>query len=292
MRRFTGQEARALSALKKWNTTDTRGLILGSLRSALEAQPGEDWAPILQNLETTGMIRATSKHVFFTNQGYQLMYPERTKMSGGGGMAVSQEHKRATRYKYLKALYEGTDGNELTYVDMFEIGRSVGLDQEATVATYEYLKNEGLAEAVALGGIIKITHSGVKEYEESLQNPDRPTQHFPSLNIVNNILRVEGSVAGSQIQQGSPHATINSQQEIDTEAVRHWLETLLSKLPEMELQAAQHQQILDSVDTIKALLQTRTPNRSFILQALGSIKATIENVAGNVAAALILGMPK
>jgi len=194
--------------------------------------------------------------------------------------------------RFLRALYEETGGDEQALVNMLDIGNKIGVDQETARVTSDYLSNEGLIEAVLLGGIIKISHLGVKEYEDSFSHPDAPTTHFLPVNIVNNVISVQGNVSGSQVQQSSPNAQIHVQNVLDLDRVKEWISELSAQIAAIGLEGSQQTAVVEEIETIKALLATSRPNNGFIRSALGSIKTVLENVAGNVIAALILSMPK
>ena len=65
---------------------------------------------------------------------------------------------------------------------------------------------------------MQITHAGIKEMEQSRQDPHEPTQHFPPAVSVMNF---HGPVIGSPIQSGSPGAHQEvSMGDLDLGAVR------------------------------------------------------------------------
>ena len=74
------------------------------------------------------------------------------------------------RSDFLKKLYEFSDGTETKFLSMWEIGDQLGFDRDLTIFIVQYLKAEGLIQFRALGGIISITHYGIKEAERSLNN--------------------------------------------------------------------------------------------------------------------------
>ena len=97
-------------------------------------------------------------------------------------MVNQLEEKRKNRFRLLQALYEKTDGvPERHLLDIRDIGKELGIDPDIALDTFEYLKGEGLAKWMAIGGIGTITHWGIKEVEDALDN--QPTAHFPA-NIV------------------------------------------------------------------------------------------------------------
>ncbi|MPQ57197.1 hypothetical protein [Duganella sp. FT27W] len=102
--------------------------------------------------------------------------------------------KQKNRFILLHKLYELTDGvAERHSIDIREIGVQLGMTSDLALNTFEYLKGEGLAKWMALGGYGTITHWGIKEVEDALVQ--RPTAHFPA-NII--------------ILTNSPGATINA----------------------------------------------------------------------------------
>lgn len=118
------------------------------------------------------------------------------------------EEKKRNRFLLLRKLYDLTRGvPERHLINIRQIGPDIGLDPEEALNTFEYLKGEGLAKWMALGGVGTITHWGVKEVEEALEG--RETGHFPS-----NIVIITGSpganvVAGSGITVSQNNVTIH-----------------------------------------------------------------------------------
>ncbi len=207
-------------------------------------------------------------------------------------MTWTLDQKKAARFKFLQALYEETDGSEDAILSMFDIGEKIGIDRESTDKIFGYLQSEGLVKAGALGGIIQITHYGVTEYEEAIENPDNETQYFPPVGIVNNI-NISGSVVGSQIMQGSTNSQQQQIQTGDFLELRQWLQDLEGKIDGLKLDAQQHAEMVEELDTIKALLGTAKPKRSFLTEGLNTIRSILEGVAGSaLATALIASIPQ
>lgn len=81
---------------------------------------------------------------------------------------------RAQRFGFLCAVYDETDGTTERMVQMNEIGAKVGFD-DLTEKNVTYLIGEGLLKWAAMGGLIELTHWGLKEVEEVLSAPDQPS---------------------------------------------------------------------------------------------------------------------
>lgn len=57
---------------------------------------------------------------------------------------TSLEDKKRRRLEYMNALYEATDGSQMVFVDMWELGTELGWERPSTDVTVEYLRAEGL----------------------------------------------------------------------------------------------------------------------------------------------------
>src|ERR1700674_1281967 len=84
--------------------------------------------------------------------------------------------KQKKRYALLRKIYELTEGVESRIV---ELECPETLDLGEVLSIIDYLSAEGLV--VQLSGnapLVQISHRGVVEVEESVTNPNRPTEHF------------------------------------------------------------------------------------------------------------------
>lgn len=117
----------------------------------------------------------------------------------------------------LRKFYEITRGHAGHYnINLWEVGKDLGLDRDTTAATYDYLRGEGLLKSMTIGGGATITHEGVKEVENAEENPQEPTMHFPafivnitdkSLAIHDDHIEVRGDVIGSALGRGAESKT-------------------------------------------------------------------------------------
>lgn len=121
-------------------------------------------------------------------------------MPEGSAPILSIRKKRERRAAFMNRLYEVTDGNRLAHINFRTIGQAFGWSETDAAAVAQYLVDEGLAEWVALGGSLGITHVGVVEVEELASAPDRPTLHFEPVTNIHVV--VHGDNLG-QIQAGT-----------------------------------------------------------------------------------------
>ena len=131
---------------------------------------------------------------------------------------MSLEQKKKNRFLFLNCLYESSNGDTGAVFNMWEVGSELKLDRNETSQIVDYLIGENLIESRALGGGISLTHWGVKEVEQAIENPSKPTEHFLPLNIIN-----IGTMTNSTLQQGTTNSTIkftyNTQTAVDSEKI-------------------------------------------------------------------------
>lgn len=110
---------------------------------------------------------------------------------------MSLEEKKAARFKLLRALYEFSGGDQFKWAPLSDLGALAGLNEAQADLASEYLKSEGLLEYMAFGPLVGITHRGVKEVEDALEHPDRPTRYFSPVSVMN-----VGVMIGSTVHAG------------------------------------------------------------------------------------------
>lgn len=195
------------------------------------------------------------------------------------------EEMRKARFRFLLRLYTVTGGDELRVANMFDLGKDIGLSPDQTTGVYQYLRGEGLVKARGIGGLIGLTHEGVVEIENSISNPQQPTQHFPAMSLV-----VVGQMIGSQIQQvvGPVTQTALIQTERLNE-LREILAGLEASVAELGIEPKRQSDLLAEIRTLNAQLQSSKPETSVIMRGLASIRRILEGAAGSALGGVILG---
>jgi hypothetical protein len=82
------------------------------------------------------------------------------------------EQKKAQRDRYLKRLYDFSDGNVLRDVPHAVIGQALGWDDDTSDRVTAYLKNDGLIDFPAMGKV-RLTHKGIKHVEKAMSGAPR-----------------------------------------------------------------------------------------------------------------------
>ncbi len=195
---------------------------------------------------------------------------------------IDINRKKELRYLFLQRLYELTDGSELKRVAKDDVVKGFDVTPQEANDVWKYLKGEYLADPVNMA--VSITHAGVREIERALSEPDKPTQYFPPVNIIN-VHQMHGSV----IQQG----TTNSSQTVqisntDKIAIDEFLDKLKNALPELKLEKATNSEVSADIATIEAQVGSERPKAGIIKESLLSIQRALEGAAGAILAQQLL----
>jgi hypothetical protein len=167
---------------------------------------------------------------------------------------------------------------------MWEVGNELNLERAETSRIVDYLIGEHLIEPVALGGIIGLTHWGVKEVEEAHENPEKPTEHFLPINIIN-----VGSMNNSTLQQGTNYSTINFQLDesktIDLETI---IKSLNSIQKSLNISTDLQKELISEIQTLESQRKSPRPKGIIISESLKSIKTILEGATSNIMVPIII----
>jgi len=192
--------------------------------------------------------------------------------------------KKRNRFLFLELLYKESNGNTSARFDMWEVGNELNLERAETSRIVDYLIGEHLIEPVALGGIIGLTHWGVKEVEEAHENPEKPTEHFLPINIIN-----VGSMNNSTLQQGTNYSTINFQLDesktIDLETI---IKSLNSIQKSLNISTDLQKELISEIQTLESQRKSPRPKGIIISESLKSIKTILEGATSNIMVPIII----
>jgi len=233
---------------------------------------------ITQELVKLDLITGNQMFVAPTKKAEEIIYWEKNMSIADENYSI--EERKAARFKLLDKVYKETNGHQGTFVNIQEIGTSLGFSNYLTRITYDYLSGENLLEARALGGIVSLTHYGIIEYESAIENPSAQTTYFPPVNVINNILSVN-TMINSQVQLASNNSSQTQTNEFDKDKIMNWILKLEETIKAENIKIEQN--ILDEVDSIKAILSTKNPKVNFIKESLGIIQNFLVGIASNYA---------
>lgn len=191
---------------------------------------------------------------------------------------VSLEEKQKSRFKMLQKIFDITGDDEYEWIDVWKIGEELGFDRAMTEQTAQYLSAEGLIAFRGLGGVIGITHYGIKQIEQALENPSKASRYFPPVNIIN-----INKMSNSQIQQGNIESSQIQNINIESPArIREFIERLKVELETLPIKNSQKEEIRVDIMTVEGQLKKRTPNKTILSESLKSIRTILEGISSNV----------
>lgn len=210
--------------------------------------------------------------------------------------------KKVARLKFLRSLYDSLKGEAGPTLDYREVGEDVGLSAQDSAQVMRYLADEGLLESVTLGGGITITHAGVLEIEAGMEEPSKPTEHFPpAANVF--IVHNHAPVTNSPMVIGSPGATVTNNvttamhelvDKVDAlEEASTQLWEILRRLRKVELQVDKLKSLKDIVDEMEVERFVRDlgqAKRQAVVEILAkAAPALLQLLSGDVLSGIVTG---
>lgn len=186
--------------------------------------------------------------------------------------------KDRKRYEVLRWIYDefNRTGNSFVNLDdLIQDGWETDMKREKERELIEissYLSGEGLVgRKNDTGMLIMLTHQGIKEIENSIRNPQTPTEHF-SVPVIQTFNNTFNAPIGA-FQQGNQNVA-NVQQNFGskTEEVINLLSELRNHISDERKQEG-----LDYIDGIEAEVISEKPSESRIRLFLNGLGETVKN---------------
>jgi hypothetical protein len=196
------------------------------------------------------------------------------------------EEKQQQRYLVLSKLYDLTDGRSGRRVGSDKLWEATGLSETTFRDVVQYLKGEDLLKTSNL--VIELTHSGLVEYERSLEKPDVPTEHFP-VQVIQQFNAPVGAVLTGA------HATANIIQNVGSNA-GEMLQLLAQLRRDIEITLPQAEQVeaLELVEGIEEEARSEKPRTARVkafLKGLGNFALSTASNALATTIAQQFGLP-
>ena len=194
--------------------------------------------------------------------------------------------KKKDRFKFLKAIYDAVDGEQDSIIDGSTIGKKLVFERNYTKNIFYYLQEEGLIEGMGAGFHLSITHYGIREVEQSLSEPEKPTEHFLPLNQYNTINI--NNMNGGSFQQATVNSNINivsNDAIVDIESYIEKIRRFVNDdIEDEELRA----ELLADVETISQQSKSPKPKKAILKATLDSIKDILVGSLGGVIGTLAI----
>jgi hypothetical protein len=208
-----------------------------------------------------------------------------------GAVLSSVEERRAVRLRVMNTIYEASGASEAAIVSGPQLLEDLGLTDDDLADACKYLEGERLIKCHYTGWghrtpyHMQITHSGIKEMEQSHQAPGKPTQHFPPLSVV----YVQGNMVGSVVQSGSPgaHQEVTFG-DLDLGAVNKFLGEYDARASELNLPSPQAEELAADIATVRTQVESPRPKKNIVIESLRSARTILELTAGSAAAVGLL----
>jgi hypothetical protein len=134
-----------------------------------------------------------------------------------------------------------------------------------------------------LGGTIQLTHWGLKEVEDAIENPDQPTPHFP-INIIN-----IGSMNNSTLQQATHSSSITvTLDRGKLDELSNILASLKSIQNTLDTSIDLHKELISEIETIASQQKSPKPKSIIITESLKVAKGILEKITVNAAAPAVI----
>jgi hypothetical protein len=100
--------------------------------------------------------------------------------------------KQKKRYQVMLKMYEIAVDDQMKSISQDKLTEAAQIPKLELNRILRYLSEERLVELVTFA-TIAITHQGIKEVEDSIEHPNKPTEHFPAV-VIQHFYNVQGGV--------------------------------------------------------------------------------------------------
>ena len=207
---------------------------------------------------------------------------------------VDLERRQLQRLQVMNAIFEAADGRQDVLVSLEPIRLVLNLSDEEIGDVCKYLEGEYLIHdsLYAMGQWapleVELSHLGVKEMEASLGQPDRPTEHFPPLSVIQHFY---GDVVGSVVQTASPGATQSiGSITIDLGTVRDFVSRWEALKEDLDLEPGDAAEAEAEIATLDAQVQSPKPKHAVIRGSVRVLQELLTATGGGVAATELLNL--
>ncbi len=185
------------------------------------------------------------------------------------------EEMTKKRFKFMRRLYELTEGEEGQAVHFSKMQEQLGFSTSLLQDIIFCLENEKLITFQSSGNLINITSAGADEIETALIEPDKATAHFPP----------RGNTAAKQnmemqMRQESYDKTLSiTIGENRYKELQELLQVISASLDQLTLSIEQKASLQSEIDSITAQMASSKPKTTIIPGSVAAIKRIFESAA-------------
>ncbi|KAA9325600.1 hypothetical protein [Adhaeribacter soli] len=189
--------------------------------------------------------------------------------------------EKKNRLLVLNKMYELSNGSSFHPFAEEELSSLLGLSETEIENILEYLKKEGLVDCWASGAFV-ISHYGIKEVEELIENPEQRAEHFLLINVIQNYSTITG------LQQGNTYSnqTINISSE-NKVALSEIISSLNILKDSIQLLPEMMDEFVADIQTLEAQNNSPKPKGIIISETLKSVRTILEGAVAGVGTAMV-----
>ena len=193
----------------------------------------------------------------------------------------------------MKAIFDESEASTTAFLNGHELREQLTPSDQEMADACAYLEGEGLIWCQRTLGsltpfVVRITHKGIREMEQSLRSPEKPTRYLAAASyVVNNF---HGDVIGSAVQSASPGARqeVTFSGGLDLGAVNRFLGEYDARASELNLPSPQAEELAADIATVRTQVESPRPKKNIIIESLHSARTILELTAGSAAAVGLL----
>jgi hypothetical protein len=195
---------------------------------------------------------------------------------------VQQKIKR--RYQLLIALWEKAKGSELNEINFLQVARGEGFDEEEAAEHYSYFESEGFFRSGIFAWGICLSHQAIVEIENSFNNPQKSTEHFPST-----VIQHFNAPVGAILNGSNNVANVNQNVGQNFSEILEQLAILRNQFQSLAIE--EREEAIEVIDAIVVEVQSENPSKgkikSFLLATKDFAVKTGTDLAASTLAKLL-----
>jgi len=189
----------------------------------------------------------------------------------------------------MKAVVDSTQGDRFNFTSLDAIAPAIGVSKEEAGSIAQYLVDQGLIEWAAFGGIIAITHLGIREMEQAEREPEIPTRYLPPFNVIH----IE-HMTNSMVQQGTNQSVQYLSQPVlaaETSDLAGFLRGVRLRKADLGLAAEAEADLDAQLATLDAQMKSPRPKRVVLTAAGGVLVEILKSASSAAAGELVKQLP-
>ncbi len=173
--------------------------------------------------------------------------------------------KQKQRYRFILEVWKTVKGSTNEGAHLYSIGHTLGFTFEEVQDLHYYFNAEGFFLRNTAGLEVTLSHTAIVEIENSILNPTKSTEHFPST-VIQNFHAPVGSV------QTGNHNISNVNQNIGQNLPEIFEQLAILKKEFQFLPRGEREEAIEVIDAISVEVQSEKPSKGKVKSFLSTTK--------------------